>query len=146
MRQRRLNNGRRAGFATFVTVAMLIFVAMAVMTMTRLTAMEASRTQRVKAEAQRRQLLLAGAAAARARLAGEPGYAGTFTLDLPESGGEAERLAGAVVTVAVTAEGEQRRIASVTVEQGGQRLAQTIAWARGEGDWSPTSVAAERLR
>ncbi|MEX0653312.1 MAG: hypothetical protein WD534_10305 [Phycisphaeraceae bacterium] len=142
MRQRRLDHGGRCGFATFVTVAMLVFVAMAVMTMTRLTAMEAGRTQRVKAEAQRRQLLLAGAAAAQARLADEPGDVGTFTLALPEAEGFAE----AVVTVAVMAEDERRCTANITVEHGGQTLAQTIAWARVEGGWTPADVTAQRLR
>ncbi|MFA9480382.1 hypothetical protein ACERK3_19090 [Phycisphaerales bacterium AB-hyl4] len=132
---------KTAGFATLVTVAMLIFVSMAVMTLSRLTVLEAQRTQQANVEAQRRQLLLAGSAAALAKLDDEPAFVGSLTVRLPSS----LLYADANVTVEI-AEADERRTAVVQAVYADGLVQQIVVLTPVDERWTPTSVAIDRLR
>ncbi len=76
----------RRGVATLVALSMLALVASALMMATSVFSAEAQRTRNGKADAQARQLLLAGTRAAQARLADDPpANPQTFDVSLPQA-------------------------------------------------------------
>ncbi|MEX0745883.1 MAG: hypothetical protein WD118_09815 [Phycisphaeraceae bacterium] len=144
----RLRRNAQAGFATLVTVAMLAFVATALLTFARLTVLEAQHTRETRTAAQQRQLLLAGAATAMARLEGDADFVGTFTVRAPALEGDSDRRQASVVITAPAdaADDASLRHVDIAVQFGDLRPHQTLRLAHDGAAWRPTSVTIEHER
>lgn len=131
------------GFITLTALMLVMMMSMVVVSLTSLFRAEAMRTKRLAAEAQARQLLTAGAAAAHAMVndASADAPDGGRTVPLPD--GLADRKAA--VRVMIDPAGDDgRRTARVMVELSGRRWSQALRYERGGDGWALAGV--ERAR
>jgi hypothetical protein len=130
------------GFATTVVVGMLVLVAAAVLALTVLFATEMRRTRDARLHAQQRQLLLAGAAQARATLQSGSGQPQEIRMTLPKPLGERSS-----VTITLGARDFQRVPARITATVDGQSMRQSIVLAPGaDQKWTIASATLEGLQ
>jgi hypothetical protein len=127
-----------AAFAAVTAIVLLGLVASALAAMAMMFAADARRTRSAAAEAQLRQLLLAGAADAQQRLAkGESSF--DVTIAAP---GEGEIRVSAAAA-APTTEGDAARAVIVVATLGPRRAEQTLRFTReagGEQKWKLAAV------
>lgn len=124
-------------FATFTAVMTVALVGVALATLGTMFAWQARRTQQAASDAQLRQLLLAGGAAAASRLQAEPG---PIDVTLTPPG-----LEDATVRVDVSSSGASAT-ATIEARLGAGVARQTLAFERGDGGWRVAAARLERPR
>jgi type II secretory pathway pseudopilin PulG len=130
---------RRGGFAMIVVIVLLGLVAAAMASVTTLVVYDARRTRQVRSEAQLREMLLAGAAAAQARAATWSQEAGeqSWSVALPP---ELARE-GAALTVRLVPQGQDELRATVTAQLDERSMRQRLALKREGQAWKVAAAA-----
>lgn len=132
---------KQPGFATFTAITLITLVALAVMAMTLLTMLDARRQQHAQTEAQLRQMLLAGAAAAPTILI-EFDPLGEHTITLPE----ALASRGASLTAKVDRLYADGRQVTLTAALPRGRAQQTLIFESMPGGWVLSDASLDRVR
>lgn len=137
------SSARRRGIATFFAVAALGLVAMAVLAMSTMLTIDHRRTRAAVADAQLRQLLIAGADFAAALAAPEMAISSWRVVELPAA---FEEVGGAVKWCRVehpapeapkTPDTENAPLTVLIVAEYGGRVARQRVTLRGDGDQPP---------
>ncbi len=123
---RRVNRGKPA-FATATALTLLAFVGVLLASMATWVTIDARRTREAAAEAQLRQLLLAGAAAASDELA----QTGAANVPLPSN--LADNAARLTIDIAVPS--ESQRTATVEASVAARHARQVVQFSRRDGRW-----------
>jgi hypothetical protein len=123
----------RRGFATATALTLLAFVAVLLAAMGTSIGIEARRTRHAAVEAQLRQLLLAGAAAA----GEETAAAGTASVSLPSH--LTDDMASLTITMAMPSPGE--RTATIDASIAARHARQVVRFALRDGRWDLVSAS-----
>jgi hypothetical protein len=123
---------KQGGFATLMALMLLGVVAAAMMALLGLLSIDARTTARDAETTQLRQLLLAGAADARQKLAGPDEPPDRWTVATPQE-------LACQVQVEMTTAGDARK-AVVTARGGSHFLSQTLHFRRAGGHWEAESA------
>ncbi len=134
--KKNISSPRRRGFASFTAVVLIGTSAIALTAVAGVTIRQAQRTRDAAADAQLRQLLLAGLAHLAEVSPDDQGFFDEYTPALPD------RFAGDDATLLIRAgqDGPSLVTATVTAECRGRTASQTLAYHPDAGAWRVTEV------